>query len=1037
MPKVPTSAPQLNLKPNHAPVKRYYEALKNFRELGAEHEGAVRDAFQDLLKKCCSQFGWTLVPESSLRVKNSHRVVVDGELKDQYGISRGVWEAKDEQDDLKVEIKKKFEKGYPRKNIIFQAPERAILVQNGLQVRDAGLTDPEELVEVLSLFFGSLEPDIDEFEKAVKEFKERIPELAASLLEVIEKERKGNARFVAAFDSFAQLSRQSINPNLSNQAIEEMLIQHILTERIFRNIFSNSDFTRRNVIAAEIEKVIDALTSRSFNRDQFLSQFDRFYKAIEGAARAVEDFAEKQRFLNTVYEKFFQGFSVKVADTHGIVYTPDAIVNFMVHSVQEILEKEFGRTLSDRNVHILDPFVGTGNFIVHIMREIKKTALELKYKNELHCNEVMLLPYYIASMNIEHEYFERVGTYEPFEGICLVDTFGLAEPKQSGFAFMTAENTARVERQKKAPIFVVIGNPPYNMGQLNENDNNKNRKYPVVDERVAETYTKDSKASLKNKLSDPYVKAFRWASDKIGTNGIVAFVSNNSFVDNIAFDGMRKHLAQDFNRIYVLDLGGNVRKNPKLSGTTHNVFGIQVGVSINILVRNAAASGGTDISYSRVDEFWRRKQKYGYLEDARDTSGIRWKPITPDKRHSWLTEEEEATFESLLPIATKGIKQNDATGGEAIFKLYSLGVVTSRDEWVYNFRKEALEANVKQLIANYNSEVDRYAATRSPVDSFVNNDPRFLKWTDRLKASLQDRKRISFLESRVRRSAYRPFAAQFLYFDHLLNQRRYQQHHCFPIDNTEAENREIALGGIAAAAPFHCLVLDRIPDLHLTGDTQCFPFFAYNEDGSGRRENITDWALAQFRSIYKDNKISKWDIFHYVYAALHHAAYRERYAANLRRELPRIPFAPEFWPFAEAGKRLADLHVNYEKQPEYPLERAEKSGEKLDWRVQRMRLSKDKTTLFYNDFLTLKGIPATAYEYRLGNRSALEWVIDQYQVSTDKRSGITNDPNRDDDPQYIVRLVGQVITVSIETMKLVKSLPDLGLPAEKGEAAPE
>lgn len=290
-------------------------------------------------------------------------------------------------------------------------------------------------------------------------------------------------------------------------------------------------------------------------------------------------------FLNAVYEKFFQGFSVKVADTHGIVYTPQSIVGFMVRSVEGILRKEFGKSLSSPGVHVLDPFTGTGNFIVRVMQEIKRTSLQQKYRSELHCNEVMLLPYYIASMNIEHEFYELTGTYEPFEGICLVDTFELAEGGQTQLSFMTPENTARVARQKQSPITVVIGNPPYNVGQLNENDNNKNRKYKVMDKRVAETYAKDSKATLVNKLNDPYVKAIRWASDRIGDEGIVAFVTNNSFLEQIAFDGVRKNLEQDFDEIYVLDLGGNVRKNPKLSGTTHNVFGIQVGVSINIFVR--------------------------------------------------------------------------------------------------------------------------------------------------------------------------------------------------------------------------------------------------------------------------------------------------------------------------------------------------------------------------------------------------------------------------------------------------------------------
>jgi predicted helicase len=576
---------KLNLKPKSKHVLAYYEALEQFKSLKVSHESAVRAAFQNLLEACCRQFRWALIAEWPVKRAGRASARVDGALVDEYRLTHGFWEAKDAGDDLPREVKKKFEAGYPTSNILFQAPERAILWQNNREVLDADLTNPDELVKTLSLFFEYQPPAYEQWEQAVEDFQTEIPEFGRALTEVIEKERKTNKRFREAFTGFYELCRQSINPNLSERAVEEMLIQHILTERIFRTVFKNSDFTRRNVIAHEIEKVIDALTAQAFSREEFLRRFDHFYRAIETTAATIEDFAQKQEFLNAVYEKFFQGFSVKVADTHGIVYTPQPIVNFMVRSVEEILHKEFGKSLSSKDVHILDPFVGTGNFIVRVMQEIKRTQLEQKYKQELHCNEVMLLPYYIASMNIEHEFYELAGAYEPFEGICLVDTFELAEAKQ--ISFFSTENTERVERQKRAPITVVIGNPPYNVGQLNENDNNKNRKYKVMDKRVAETYAKDSKATNKNALSDPYVKAIRWASDRIIQNGqgIVALVTNNSFIDNLAFDGMRQHLEKDFDSLYVLDLGGNVRKNPKLSGTTHNVFGIQVGVSINIFVR--------------------------------------------------------------------------------------------------------------------------------------------------------------------------------------------------------------------------------------------------------------------------------------------------------------------------------------------------------------------------------------------------------------------------------------------------------------------
>ena len=554
------------------------------------------------LRRCCaiapaSSIGRLLEQHSVKR--NGHPIRVDGALVDAFKLPHGYWEAKDSGDDLEKEIKKKFAAGYPKDNILFQAPDRIIIWQDARQVFDEDITQPERLIQALAFFFAYQPPAYEQFGQAVEEFKIRVPELAAGLLQLIEKERVSNQRFIQAFEGFSNLCRQTINPNISTQAVEEMLIQHLLTERIFRSVFNNPDFVERNVIAHEIEKVIVALTSQSFSRHEFLKSLDRFYGAIETTAATIDDFSQKQSFLNTVYEKFFQGFSVKVADTHGIVYTPQPIVQFMVKSVEEILRKEFGRSLSDQGVHIIDPFVGTGNFIVRIMREMQKSRLPYKYANELHCNEVMLLPYYIASMNIEHEYYELTGTYQPFEGICLVDTFELAEGKQ--LPLFTEENTARVERQKRAPIFVIIGNPPYNAGQVNENDNNKNRKYPVMDERVSRDLWQRLQGHLQRKLTDPYVKAIRWASDRIGDEGIVAFVTNNSFVSEITFDGMRKCLEDDFDAIYILDLGGNVRKNPKLSGTTHNVFGIQVGVSINLLRQEErhAAQTGQDLLCSR------------------------------------------------------------------------------------------------------------------------------------------------------------------------------------------------------------------------------------------------------------------------------------------------------------------------------------------------------------------------------------------------------------------------------------------------------
>ena len=612
---------QLALKPTHAAVKNYYAALNQLGQLHFDNEAQVSDAFAKLLTDCGRKLHLTFIPQFEIQRAKS-RVIVDGALLDEFKLAHGFWEAKDEKDDLEREIRAKLEKGYPRDNIIFQAPERAVLYQAGARIADQDISKPDYLAQIVNQFFDYKAPHIEEWEQAVSEFSERIPELAAAVKKIIDEERRRNPAFVHSFEDFYALVRQAINPNLSEDAVERMLIQHLLTERIFERIFDNPDFTRRNVVAAEIEKVIVELTKRAFNRNEFLRPLDRFYKAIEVSAENTTGFSEKQAFLNKVYERFFQGYSPKEADTHGIVYTPQPIVNFMVRSVEEILKKEFGRSLGDKGVHILDPFVGTGNFIVNIMDKIKATDLPYKYENELHCNEVMLLPYYIASMNIEHAYFERTGEYSAFPGICLGDTFDM----RAQSTFFTEANTNRIDVQRLQEIFVVTGNPPYNAWQVDENDNNKNRKYEDLDNRVSETYSKSSRATNKNALSDPYVKAIRWASDRIKEEGVVAFVTNSGFVDGLAADGMRAHLARDFDEIYILDLGGNVRKNPKLSGTTHNVFGIQVGVSINLFVRRKVLKENRvcKISYAATEKSWTRWQKYVWLDQVGIASNVKW-----------------------------------------------------------------------------------------------------------------------------------------------------------------------------------------------------------------------------------------------------------------------------------------------------------------------------------------------------------------------------------------------------------------------------
>lgn len=1028
----------LPIKPNHKAIAAYHASLVEFKNVGVKHETAVRAAFQSLLEACTALVNkghddkWKLVPEFSLKNKAGARITPDGVLLDTFRLVHGVWEAKDTGDDLGKEIRAKFKLGYPRTNILFQAPDRAILIQDGEKVLDHDISKPIGLVEILKAFFEYQPPEFDQWEKAVAEFKERLPEIGQALTDIIRREEKKNLKFAEAFEQFVTLCRQSLNPNLRKEAVEEMLVQHLLTERIFRRIFGTPDFMQRNNIAQEIEKVVAALTSRSFSRDAFLKELNRFYKAIEDAADTIPEFSEKQKFLNTVYEQFFQGFAVDRADTLGIVYTPQEIVDFMLASVEEILRKEFGREPGDKNVHIIDPFVGTGNFIVNLMRRLPKTQLEHKYREELHCNEVMLLPYYIATMNIEHTFLEQIGRYEPFRGICLVDTFETAEKEQHEFPFFNPENTERVKRQKESPIFVVLGNPPYNAHQVDENDNNRNRKYEEVDRRIRNTYVADSDATLTGSLGDPYVKAFRWASDRIRDEGIVAYVSNNGFVEGLAADGMRKHLGRDFDAIYILDLGGNVRKNPKLSGTTHNVFGIQVGVSISFLIRHKRPpSAESHVYYYAVPIDWRRQEKTSFLAERNDIGGIAWQRLKPDQKNNWVTTGLDPVFSRLLPIGSKATKRD--ASNLAVFRTYCRGACSNADAYVYGFDRNDLINRARAMVADYTSQLEQWKSKRRPKNTkFLRINKRVLKWGRHTRRTLLRGKEVRFDRSRIRTGMYRPFCKMYYYFESAFNEDLYQLPEFLPDEQSEKENRLICVSQ-TQEKPFSTLMVACLPNLVMTGgfgsSTQCFPFYTYDGANGTRRENIPLSTFIRFHQHYDDETITKWDIFHYVYAVVNHPEYRNRYAANLRRELPRIPMigkdATTFHAFAGIGYKLAALHVDYDDAAEYKLKRVENRDEKLNWRVEKMRLAKDKRAIIYNEFLTLDGIPPETFNYRLGNRSALDWVIDQYQVSTDKRSGIKNDPNREDEPDYIVKLIGKVITVSLETQKLIAALPKL------------
>src|SRR5579885_673910 len=922
-------------------ITTYYKKLEDFKGK-AEHELALRTAFHDLLAETARQQKWTLVPELTI----DGGIRPDGVVVDSYTLRRGYWEAKGPKSDLEKEIKAKIAAGYPLTNTIFENTVQAVLYQSKRRVpTEYDLRKPNDVSDLLKQFFTYTEPDIENFEAAVIEFKERIPELAGALLKIIAREHKENKRFTAAF---------------------------------------------------------------------------------EGAAKGINNWSERQHFLNTVYERFFQGFSIKQADTHGIVYTPQEIVDFMCASVEEVLRREFGTSIAEPGVQILDPCTGTGNFIVNLIRNhIPRHKLKHKYAHDLFCNEIMLLPYYIASLNIEHEYYEKMGSYEPFEGICFADTLSLAEGQQ--LSLFVEENTERVKREKEAQIMVVMGNPPYNVGQKNENDNNKNRKYSIVDQRVRETYSKDSKATNRNALSDAYVKFFRWATDRLqARDGVICFVSNNGFLNGIAFDGFRKQLAAEFTSIYHLDLGGNARKQGG-----GNVFGIMVGVGITILVRKRKDMHQpyqpANIFYHKVIDNQSGIAKLNLLAEKVNMQSLDWLELQPDTRYIWITEGLKSEFNFFLAVGKKGQQANVQT----IFKNYGRGVATCRDDWAYDFNRVTLLQKMTRFVETYNGEVDRWRRRgndTTSLDDFVIYDDTKIKWSRDLKLDLHRGHYAVFSEAKARKSLYRPFCKEWLFFDRILNEEVYQFPQFFPDTTSESENNIICLTDLGSEKPFMTLVTNIIPDLHLVGagcGTQCFPYYTYAEDGSNRRENITDWALAQFQARYGAG-VTKWDIFHYVYGMLHHPQYREHYAENLKRDLPHLPLLHRQEAFqlcVRVGRELMELHLNYEQAKEYEqLEWFENKDVPFSWRVEKMRLSTDRRVVVVNESLRLGPLPPECFEYRLGNRSALEWVIDQYQVSEDKRSGIVSDPNRLDDEEYIVRLIGRVVTVSVETVRLVNEL---------------
>lgn len=851
------------------------------------------------------------------------------------------------------------------------------------------------------------------------------------------------------FAQFVEGLQQTLNPAIDEDQAIEMLAQHLITQPVFDAMFAGHRFTELNPISLAMQNVVDHLNANAaFEKER--ESLSAFYESVQRRVKDLDNAAAKQHVIKDLYDKFFQNAFPRIAERLGIVFTPVPVVDYILRSADVALRESFGKSLSDEGVSIIEPFVGTGTFITRLLQLglIRPEDLERKYTRELFANEIVLLSYYIAAINIETVYGEVAkehglgSEYVPFNGMVLTDTFQLSESSHHLHLPAFRANSERAERELEQDIRVIVMNPPYSSGQNNANDNNQNEKYPKLDERIAETYVKNSSGTNKNSIYDSYIRAIRWASDRVKDSGVIAFVSNGSFIDGNAADGLRKCLVGEFSKLYVYNLRGNART----SGETRkreagNVFGggSRTPVTICVLVKDPSHTGEAVLHYRDIGDYLSREEKLDIISQEGSIAHTEWEVIVPNEAADWINQRDEK-YDTYQPIGDKKTKGKPNTPG--VFQLYSNGLKSNRDPWVYNFSAQAVEENMHRMIEFYNSQI---GVEQPDMDSTK------IAWNRSLLTFRAQGRALTFEQESMRNSLYRPFCKQTAYFNRELNDMVYQLPKLFP---TPAHENVAIITSVAGTKDFSVLITDTLPDLHLVGDAQTFTLYTYEPvveedggfnlnlgggevvDGYTRKENITDATLAAYRGTYGDEGIAKEDIFYYIYALLHHPEYREKYAADLKKMLPRIPLVKGFWEYSRVGRALAELHLGYESVEPYPLDEVVSSPAPEDleerfefYRVQKLQFGpkKDKTRIKYNGHLTLKGIPEEANEYQVNGRSALEWVIDRYQVKTDKKSLITNDPNdycrAVNNPRYIVDLIKRLVTVSLETQKLVGTLP--------------
>lgn len=884
-----------------------------------------------------------------------------------------------------------------------------------------------------------------------------------------------NGKHQKEFDKFLIGLHKNINPSITQAEAIEMLSQHIITKPVFDALFQGYSFVNSNPMSQSMQKMLDLLEEQSFDKDA--ETLNKFYESVKMRAAGIDNAEGKQRIIIELYDKFFKTAFPKMVEKLGIVYTPIEVVDFIIHSVNDILKKEFGRKIADENVHILDPFTGTGTFITRLLQSglIEEKDLERKYKHEIHANEIVLLAYYIAAINIENAYHDQtldpndgIGKekYTPFDGIVLTDTFQLGEKSKTEVIDKTAvqhletdmfpQNSARVEKQQKAPLQIIIGNPPYSIGQKSANDNAANQTYSTLDGRIASTYAKESAAGLNKSLYDAYIKAFRWSADRLDkTGGIIAFVTNSGWIDGNSTDGFRKSIEKEFSSIYVFNLRGSIRGRSGIAAKKEgqNVFDIMTGVAITLLVKNPnTKTEKATIHYHDIGEFLNRKEKLSQLSTLKSfgNNNIVFNNLVPNENGDW-TNMRNSSFEKFELLAPEK-KFNNNT--KSIFNTYAVGVGTNRDAWVYNHSKTHLTENITKFLSFYKQQKEDFKKQKSnnskiSIDDFISNDEQNIKWTRSLKKSLENLISIPIKESSIQKAVYRPFNKQFLYFDKPLIESPGLSDRFFP--TSETNNIIISIPGTGGVKDFYVFATDAIRDLDTYGGCQCFPLYYYeanssiqkgmfDEDDKNdfiRRDAISDFILERAIKIYGKN-VSKEDIFYYVYGFLHSKEYRETFANDLKKMLPRLPLVEDvrdFWKFSKAGRSLAELHLNYETIAPYSDVNVSGDDGKF-YTVEKMRFPKkdQKETINYNSKITISNIPAKAYEYVVNGRSAIEWIMERYQVKVDlnakgEGSGIKNDPNdwaeEVGNPRYILDLLLSVINVSVQTVDIVNDLPKL------------